>query len=257
MRQRFFTNASPDIGLVEGVPLPSKEVARDRVLDDDELARVILVAREIGGPYGGIVELLALTGQRREEAAGLQREELDLAQQVWALPKSRTKNAKAHVVHLSDQSMAVLKRAGQAGPYVFSLLGTKPFQEFSRAKRRLDQLSGVTGSRGGRQAVAVRPAVARLRGADQSLHGAFRDQRSDASRGIFRLPPQNEAQRPLRVPVRKQEATSRLSSRRASRMPNFPFGRQWAASMTALDPDQWEQARAEVTPLVLITRRNL
>jgi integrase len=131
----------------EGVPLPSKEVARDRVLDDNELARVILAAREIGGPYGGIVELLALTGQRREEVACLRWEELDLAQRVWTLPKSRTKNAKAHVVHLSEQSIAVLTRADQPGPYVFCLLGTKPFQEFSRAKRRLDQLSGVTGWR--------------------------------------------------------------------------------------------------------------
>jgi hypothetical protein len=43
--------------------------------------------------------------------------------------------------------MAVLTRADQPGPYVFSLLGTKPFQEFSRAKRLLDQLSGVTGWR--------------------------------------------------------------------------------------------------------------
>jgi integrase len=131
----------------EGVPLPSKEVARDRVLDDNELAHVILAARKIGGPYGGIVELLALTGQRREEVAGLQKEELDLARRVWTIPKSRTKNAKAHAVHLSEQSMAVLKDAGQRGPYVLSLLGTKPFQEFSRAKRRLDELSGVTGWR--------------------------------------------------------------------------------------------------------------
>jgi integrase len=131
----------------EGVPLPSKEVARDRVLDDNELAHVILAARKIGGPYGGIVELLALTGQRREEVAGLQREELDLAQRVWMLPKSRTKNGKAHVVHLSKQSMAVLKHAHDRGPYVFSVLGTKRFQEFSRAKRRLDELSGVTGWR--------------------------------------------------------------------------------------------------------------
>jgi len=36
----------------EGVPLPSKEIARDRVLDDNELAQVILAARKIGGPYG-------------------------------------------------------------------------------------------------------------------------------------------------------------------------------------------------------------
>jgi integrase len=131
----------------ENVPLPSKEIARDRVLDDDQLAQVILAARKMGGPYGGIVELLALTGQRREEVARLQRDELDLARRVWTLPKSRTKNAKAHVVHLAEQAMAVLKRAGQRGPYVLSLLGTKPFQEFSRAKRRLDQLSGVTGWR--------------------------------------------------------------------------------------------------------------
>jgi integrase len=131
----------------EGVPLPAKEVSRDRVLDDRELARVILAARKIGGPYGGIVEFLALTGQRREEVARLTWEELDLEQRVWTIPKSRAKNAKAHVVHLSDQSLAVLKRADQQGPLVFSQLGTKPFQEFSRAKSVLDQLSGVTGWR--------------------------------------------------------------------------------------------------------------
>jgi integrase len=125
----------------DGVPLPAKEVARDRVLNDHELAQVILGARKIGGPYGVIVELLALTGQRREEVAGLQREELDLAHRVWTIPKQRTKNAKVHVVHLSDQSVAVLKRVDPRGP----LLGTKPFQDFSRAKRLLDQCSGVAG----------------------------------------------------------------------------------------------------------------
>ena len=71
--------------------MPAKEVARDRVLNDQELAQVILAARKIGGSYGGIVELLALTGQRREEVARLQWEELDLAQRVWRLPRSRTK----------------------------------------------------------------------------------------------------------------------------------------------------------------------
>ncbi len=104
----------------DGVPLPA---------NDKELAQVILGARQIGGRYGAIVELLALTGQRREEVAGLQREELDLAHRVWTIPKQRTKNAKAHVVHLSDQSVAVLRRVDQRG----SLPGTKPFQDFSRA----------------------------------------------------------------------------------------------------------------------------
>src|SRR5258707_14040316 len=128
----------------EGVPLPAREVARDRILDDKELAQVILAARRIGGAYGGIVELLALTGQRREEVAGLQREELDLAQRIWTIPKARTKNAKAHIVHLSNQALAVLKRADQRGRLVLSPLGTKTFQDFTHAKRLLDQLSGVT-----------------------------------------------------------------------------------------------------------------
>jgi integrase len=131
----------------EGVPLPAKEVARDRVLDDTELAQVILAARKIGGPYGCIVELLALTGQRRQEVAGLRREELDLAPRIWTVPKARTKNAKAHIVHLSKQALAVLKRADQREPLVFSPLGTKIFQNFTHAKRLLDQLSGVTGWR--------------------------------------------------------------------------------------------------------------
>jgi integrase len=125
----------------EGVPLPSKEVARDGVLDDNELARVILAARKIGGPYGGIVDLLALTGQRREEVAVCRERSSISRNEFGCFPKSRTKNGKAHVVHLSKQSMAVLKRAHDGGPYFFSLLGTNPFQEFSRANRRLDQMS--------------------------------------------------------------------------------------------------------------------
>jgi integrase len=127
----------------DGVPLPAKEVARDRVLTDPELAQVILAARTIGGPYGGIVELLALTGQRREEVAGSIWDEFDLGQRSWTLPKARTKNAKQHTVHLSAQAIAVLKRIKTQGPLVFSSHGTTPFQNFSVAKRELDNMSGV------------------------------------------------------------------------------------------------------------------
>jgi integrase len=127
----------------DGIPLPSKENARDRALSDEELARVIVAAREIGGPYGGIVEILALTGQRREEVAECTWDEVDLEGQIWTLPKSRTKNGKAHMVHLSDQSLAVLKRLEKREPFVFSVSGTRPFQGFSEAKRELDKICGV------------------------------------------------------------------------------------------------------------------
>jgi integrase len=131
----------------EGVPAPAKEVARDRVLRDDELAGVIVAARQVDDRYGGIVELLALTGQRREEVAKLAWEELDLTRRVWTIPKSRTKNAKSHIVHLSDQSVAVLQRMEKQSPHVFAFHGTKPFQHFAQAKRKLDEFSKITGWR--------------------------------------------------------------------------------------------------------------
>jgi integrase len=129
----------------EGVPSPAKEVARDRVLSDDELARVILAARQIDDRYGCIVELLALTGQRREEVAKLAWVEIDLTRRLWTIPKSRTKNAKGHVVDLSDQSIAVLDRMKKQDNDDFAFGGSKPFQDFARAKRKLDELSKITG----------------------------------------------------------------------------------------------------------------
>jgi integrase len=131
----------------EGIPLPTKEVARDRVLNDQELAQVILAARTMDSPYGGIVELLALTGQRREEVAQMMWDELDLSRRTWTLPKARTKNGKEHVVHLSAESLRVLMRSDRRDRFVFSTLGSKPFDGFSKAKRQLDQLSGVPGWR--------------------------------------------------------------------------------------------------------------
>jgi len=131
----------------DGVPLPTKEVARDRVLSDDELVRIIMAARQISGPYGAIVELLALTGQRREEVARCTWDEIDIASQTWRLSSERTKNAKVHEVYLSDQAVAVLGRADKTGAFVFSRSGTATFQDYSLAKRELDQLSGVTGWR--------------------------------------------------------------------------------------------------------------
>ena len=104
---------------------------------------VILAARRIGGAYGGIVELLALTAQRREEVARMTWDELDLAVRLWTLPAVRTKNARAHCVHLSEAAVAVIARAPRLGSFVFTGTGKASFQDFTRAKARLDEMSGV------------------------------------------------------------------------------------------------------------------
>jgi integrase len=131
----------------DGVPLPAKQVTRDRVLSDAELAQIILAARKMGGPYGDIVEVLALTGQRREEVARCAWDEIDMKTRTWKLSSDRTKNAKSHEVHLSDQVTAILNRTSKQGELVFSRSGNIPFQDFSVAKREIDLLSGVTGWR--------------------------------------------------------------------------------------------------------------
>ena len=127
----------------EGVPLPCREESRDRVLSDVELAKVIKAARTMSGPYGDIVEFLALTGQRREEVAQATWDEVDFDQRTWTLSKARTKNSRAHVVHLSVAAIALLEGMQKQGSYVFSLKGDKPFSRFSAAKHELDELSAV------------------------------------------------------------------------------------------------------------------
>jgi integrase len=67
-----------DFSPADGAQSYWREKSRDRVLNDPELAVVIRAAPEIRAPYGGIVELLALTGQRREEVAQMTWDEVDL-----------------------------------------------------------------------------------------------------------------------------------------------------------------------------------
>jgi integrase len=133
-----------DTSPAEGVPLPGKEVARDRVLTDNELASIIMAARTMGSAYGGIVEILALTGQRREEVAQMVWDEIDFGSQTWTLAGSRTKNGKPHIVHLSEPCIKLIESVPRRGSYVFSILGVRPFQDFTNAKRALDRISGVT-----------------------------------------------------------------------------------------------------------------
>jgi integrase len=61
-----------------GIKPPTPEIARDRVLTDDELRAVWLAANAEPYPFGSCVKLLILTAQRRDEVAAMQWRELDL-----------------------------------------------------------------------------------------------------------------------------------------------------------------------------------
>ena len=136
---RAIVESSPAVGIQS----PHREMSRDRVLTDEELARFLNGAREIGGSFGGIVEFLALTGQRREEVNQMTWDELDFEQGIWTLPSHRAKNRRGHIIHLSNAALDVLKSRPRAGRYVFSITNHR-FQRFNRLKPKLDAISGVS-----------------------------------------------------------------------------------------------------------------
>ena len=101
------------------LPKPGREVARDRVLNDAELAAVWKAAVEIGWPYGPAAQLLILTGARRAEIAELKWSEIH--GNTIKLSGARTKNAEPHDMPLSEQALDVLSRMPRiaGSEYVF------------------------------------------------------------------------------------------------------------------------------------------
>ena len=82
---------------------------RQRVLSDAEIREVWAAAEAVGGPYGAFVKMLLLTGQRRNEVAGMRRSEIEDA--VWTVPAERMKSGRRHEVPLSEATLAVIKAA--------------------------------------------------------------------------------------------------------------------------------------------------
>jgi integrase len=132
---------------VTGIKSARIERSRDRVLSLPELWAVLQAAAAIGYPFGPIITMLALTGQRREEVAGAAWGEFDLDRAVWNIPGERTKNGRAHLVHLAPPVLALLQGLPhiEHSPYVFSTNGQHPCQPLLKSKKaRFDFASQVT-----------------------------------------------------------------------------------------------------------------
>jgi integrase len=125
-----------------GVKPPAAERSRDRILTDHELRNVWQAAdKPLGGPFGALVKLLILTGQRRDEVAGMKWSEIDLEARLWTLPPERVKNDEKHEVPLSAAAVAVLQALPRIGErFLLTSNGTSPSSGYSKGKRRLDAL---------------------------------------------------------------------------------------------------------------------
>jgi integrase len=137
------------------------------VLSDDEMEEIWRAAGDAASPYGTIIRLLILTGQRRGEVAGMNWGELSDDISTWTMPGERTKNGAVHMVPLSGPAgdllcgllpadagqakRAIAERRASAALVLPGAVGTS-FAGWSKAKAALDK--GITEARATAAAVA-------------------------------------------------------------------------------------------------------
>lgn len=138
-----------------GMVKPEAPKARDRVLEDEELAALWNATSSSNAPFGPFFRLLILTGQRRSEVAAINWAELDRASTMWTIPAGRAKNGVAHLVplpgavvdELDALALAEQVKAKVAEPdkerwpkagYVLTTTGRSPISGITKAKDALD-----------------------------------------------------------------------------------------------------------------------
>ncbi|MDJ0977265.1 MAG: site-specific integrase [Erythrobacter sp.] len=125
---------------------PTRQQARERVLSNDELRAIIMMAREYSWPFGPIVELLAYTGQRRGEIGALRWEWIDQNERTISWPASFTKNHRTHVLPYGERVAAIISDLPEQGEYVFPGRTEKAlhFNGWGKCKQVFDgKLTGV------------------------------------------------------------------------------------------------------------------
>jgi integrase len=137
-RERDYIEHSP----VEGIRRNHTSKSRDRFLSKAELGDVWAALSELEFPYGPMLRILLLTGQRKGEVAGMQWSELaeaDTGNQVWEIPANRTKNHRQHLVPITAAFEREIDLCPCVGDLVFTTTGKTPISGSSKCKRRLDE----------------------------------------------------------------------------------------------------------------------
>lgn len=142
---------------------PAPRMTRDRVLTDAEVRSLWQALDATEQPFSTIVKMLLLTGQRRDEVAGMHWAHVEHNRGLWTLPRELAKNDRTHEVPLVPVALALLADRPRIAntPYVFpgrrrgrrrdAQKAGAPIEAhqghyngFGKAKTRLDELCGVT-----------------------------------------------------------------------------------------------------------------
>lgn len=130
-----------------GMEMPSKEKRRKRVLSDGELFSVWNAALRDGYPYGTIIRLLILTGQRRSEIGSLERSWINERERLITLPDWLCKNNVEHTFPYGDMVAAILDTIPRfnSTQLLFPARGNEqvPFNGWSKSKKTLESLPPI------------------------------------------------------------------------------------------------------------------
>lgn len=151
---RKMLNWCADRGIIEQSPIaglepPARNVARDRVLTDDEIVAFWRTCESFDWPFGTIFRLLLLTGQRRGEVAAMRWSQIDFKSATWVIPREIAKNNRTHNVPLSQMALKLLQTTPSIDDqdYIFSTTGKTPVSGYGHLKARFDDACGFTGWR--------------------------------------------------------------------------------------------------------------
>lgn len=114
---------------------------RARCLTNAELAAVWYAADAHGHPFGNIVKLLILTGQRRGEIAALRSEWV--TGNVIVFPADITKNGREHTLPIGRMAASIILGTKCKG-LLFQARGSEaPFSGFGASKKSIDAKCGI------------------------------------------------------------------------------------------------------------------
>ncbi len=119
---------------------PGKEKPRDRLLTLTEVRAIYDAAGLLSPLWTPIIRLLILTAQRRGDIVGLRHSEIDFDKRRIDLPGARTKNGKAHIVHLSEPALEIASAVTPTNDLMFTTTGKTPVSGFSKVKVEIDKL---------------------------------------------------------------------------------------------------------------------
>jgi len=127
--------------IVRGMSRTSpKDRARERTLTDDEIRALWKTADELATPFARMMQFLLLTGVRRNEAARMNRNEINGS--AWLIPNERFKGKRDFLVPLTAAATDILKTlpAIGKGGWIFTSDGKRPINGFGKSKARFDKL---------------------------------------------------------------------------------------------------------------------